>query len=513
MSQRDSWPETDPWRTYRSPSRATPERATDASTPGSSFDAGSPGGAATWFSSPHRRRRVRHRLVLTHDLLEALAVLNGACELGDVDLVREMLADQQPHSHPHPQAVGDMDELNEASLAELIVDARAMVEARESFGLDHPLFYAASAGQAEITRMLIEFVRSQALGGRARRAFADALGRALHSCCVEGHADVVAVLLDDGQASQDSLTWLATGDGPSAGLVGWSALATAARYGQAGVVSLLLARRLAFAADEDAGSEAIECSCCSDDGGGDDGESVDAALGNSCERTTHASAAEGRLAWPLVEAARFGHVAVVALLWQAGFGVYDSPPGAETPLFAAAAAGRSQVVSFLLGLDTFDLEHECGPRGRTPLMAACEAGSLRVVELLVRAGASVRHASSVDGKTARALATDANAHVVADYLEDCMGGRDVIAVGGGASGGGFGGGAAAQVAATAVAAATAAASTATTMTKALEGEALRVGGLLRVDVGTHTGRRVLWLGLIAAGLWLAYARGWLRRSR
>ncbi|XP_043242363.1 ankyrin repeat domain-containing protein 50-like [Amphibalanus amphitrite] len=169
-------------------------------------------------------------------------------------------------------------------------------------------------------------------------------------------------------------------------------LLSAARQGDAGLVALLLRRRVPADCADAAGQSPLTLAARH---GHADVVAALLSAGAAPDRPD----ADG---WtPLRSAAWAGHTATVQLLLSAGATV-DSVDGEQrTALRAAAWAGHDDIVSALLsaGADVNGTDRE----GRTALIAAAYMGHVEIVRRLLDAGADIDHADG-DGRTALAVA-------------------------------------------------------------------------------------------------------------
>jgi len=120
---------------------------------------------------------------------------------------------------------------------------------------------------------------------------------------------------------------------------------------------------------------------------------------------------------PLHLAAFFGHAELAGALLdrRAQIEARSTNPMKNTPLHAAVAGGRLEVVKLLLnhGADV----NACQEGGWTPLQAAAQNGNREIVEVLLAQGADV-HARASNNQSALDLALSRGHQEVAALLEE-----------------------------------------------------------------------------------------------
>ena len=117
----------------------------------------------------------------------------------------------------------------------------------------------------------------------------------------------------------------------------------------------------------------------------------------------------------MLTASEAGHVDVVAALVAAGASVETRDSYGRTPLYAAAVAGRLEVVTFLTnkaGADVGALDNE----RRTPFWACCAVRNMLVARVLFETGQCDINAVSTAGESALAFAEAHGHHEVAAFL-------------------------------------------------------------------------------------------------
>jgi len=121
--------------------------------------------------------------------------------------------------------------------------------------------------------------------------------------------------------------------------------------------------------------------------------------------------------FPVVSlAAVFGHLDVVRFLAEKGADInaVASNGSGYNALTGSVTSGHTELVKWLLETGA-DPNYRYGP-GYTPLLAAAANGRLEIVKLLLAHSADLR-ATSNDGKSALALATERNHSAVAEFLK------------------------------------------------------------------------------------------------
>jgi ankyrin repeat protein len=122
--------------------------------------------------------------------------------------------------------------------------------------------------------------------------------------------------------------------------------------------------------------------------------------------------------FPVVSlAAVFGHFDVARFLAEKGADISAVATNGTgyNALTGSVTSGHTEMVKWLLETGA-DPNYRYGP-GYTPLLAAAANGRLEIVKLLLAHGADLR-ATSNDGKSALALATEHNHPAVAEFLKE-----------------------------------------------------------------------------------------------
>lgn len=119
----------------------------------------------------------------------------------------------------------------------------------------------------------------------------------------------------------------------------------------------------------------------------------------------------------LALAAVFGHLDVVRYLAGRGAELNTSANNGTSysALTGAVASGHTEIVRWLLQ-NGANPNHRYGA-GYSPLLTAAANGHLEIVKLLLAHGADP-HATTNDGKSAAALATERNQPAAADFLKN-----------------------------------------------------------------------------------------------
>jgi ankyrin repeat protein len=116
-------------------------------------------------------------------------------------------------------------------------------------------------------------------------------------------------------------------------------------------------------------------------------------------------------------AAVFGHLDVARYLTENGADVNAPATNGSgyNALTGAVASGHTEIVKWLLD-NNANPNYRYG-QGYSPLLTAAANGHLEIVKLLLAHGADL-HATTDDGKSAHALATERNHTPVADFLKN-----------------------------------------------------------------------------------------------
>ncbi len=169
------------------------------------------------------------------------------------------------------------------------------------------------------------------------------------------------------------------------------------------------------------------------------GEIRDLLIARGAQLDIHDAAAAGRLArvkelvgpnpalakafspdgFPVVAlAAVFGHLDVTRYLAENGADVNTTATNGTgyNALTGSVTSGHTEIVNWLLEKGA-DPNYRYGP-GYTPLLAAAANGRLDILKLLLSHGAD-HDATSNDGKSALAIATERNHSALVEYLKNC----------------------------------------------------------------------------------------------
>ncbi|CAE7646026.1 ANK1 [Symbiodinium sp. CCMP2592] len=238
-----------------------------------------------------------------------------------------------------------------------------------------PLMIAASSGQLEVARMLVNC-------GAAATGHCELDGRtALHGAARRGHADVAKLLVQAG-ASVDIGDWQEC-----------TALMLASQEGHGDVLKVLLCAGASVSLSNKSGDSAL--SACVKSGHEACLETMlrAGAPVNAANKSTGNSA--------LAEASRVGSEAMVRKLLQYQANVNFGNLRKETPLMLAAAAGHEQVVRMLLVSGANTAAEDVN--GHTPIMHAA-VSNVAVVQALLDFGGNPSVVSQVDCNTPSTLA-------------------------------------------------------------------------------------------------------------
>ncbi|CAE7236917.1 ANK1 [Symbiodinium sp. KB8] len=238
-----------------------------------------------------------------------------------------------------------------------------------------PLMIAASSGQLEVARMLVNC-------GAAATGHCELDGRtALHGAARRGHSDVAKLLVQAG-ASVDIGDWQEC-----------TALMLAAQEGHGDVLKVLLCAGASVSLSNKSGDSAL--SACVKSGHEACLETMlrAGAPVNAANKSTGNSA--------LAEASRVGSEAMVRKLLQYQANVNFANLRKETPLMLAAAAGHEQVVRMLLVSGANTAAEDVN--GHTPIMHAA-VSNVAVVQALLDFGGNPSVVSQVDCNTPSTVA-------------------------------------------------------------------------------------------------------------
>ena len=218
--------------------------------------------------------------------------------------------------------------LNHADVVQVLIDAGANIDNKDSFGYT-PLLLACMRGFHDTVMMLVQ--------AGAELSVADTDG---DTCLILatrwGHTETVRYLVDVGQVDVDQV-----------GLSGSTALHKAARYNHIDVVQVLI----------DAGAD--------------------------IERKD----SEGRT--PLLLACMSGYLDIVKMLVQAGAELRLTDCHGDTCLIVASRGGFTETVRYLVGLGQVDVDQVGGLYATTVLNEAVKLNHADVVQVLIDAGADI----------------------------------------------------------------------------------------------------------------------------
>ena len=189
---------------------------------------------------------------------------------------------------------------------------------------------------------------------------------ALNAAAINGHLDVVELLLDNGA----NFTRVVRGDAP--------ALTAAARHGHTDIVRLLLERGADAEQPVRGDGSAIIM------GAATGNQDLVALLLQSGADANSRVRGDGT---PLISAARRGHIDIVRMLLDNGADPNLDSPGDESPMHHAAKNGDLAIVTLLVdaGADPNKANRGDG----SPLMLAIQSGNQELVDYLIQSGAGV----------------------------------------------------------------------------------------------------------------------------
>ena len=223
-----------------------------------------------------------------------------------------------------------------------------------------PLLSAASAGQLESVRRLLRFGARKSM-----TTVADQVGSPLHQAALEGHKNVIALLLNEGCPidikDSDGLT----------------ALNYAANFGQVDVIEMLVNRGLDVNTLDNQGNTPLHRAA-----GTGQVESVHTLLRLGGRQSLLVVSDDSGTA--LQQAAAGGHKDIVKLLLSEGCPIAIGDSDGLSALHTAAKFGQVGIIEMLVerGLDV----NIVSSMGKTPLHSAAAEGHLESVHALLRLG-------------------------------------------------------------------------------------------------------------------------------
>ncbi|XP_067660904.1 ankyrin repeat domain-containing protein 50-like [Haliotis asinina] len=222
-----------------------------------------------------------------------------------------------------------------------------------------PVMVAAKYGHKEVVKLLVNH--------GANLLQSDKRGdNILHLVCFAGHSDIVKYILSLNSVNINSRGWK-----------GRTPVMVAAERGHKEVVELLVNHGVNLSLCKRSGSNILHLACCV---GHFDVVKYVLSL-NSVDINSRGW--KGRT--PVMVGAKHGHKEVVKLLVNHGANVLLSDKRGDNILHLVCFAGHSDVVKYILSLNSVDIDSR-GWKGRTPVMIAAEQGHKEVVELLVNHG-------------------------------------------------------------------------------------------------------------------------------
>ncbi|XP_067661560.1 ankyrin repeat domain-containing protein 50-like [Haliotis asinina] len=219
-----------------------------------------------------------------------------------------------------------------------------------------PVMLAADHGHKEVIELLINH--------RADLSAIDKVGNnILHIACESGHVDVVQYLLSLKLLDINSRVWN-----------NWTPVMSATEEGHKEVIELLINHRADLSIIDKGGNNILHIAC---ESGHID--VVQYFLSLNCLDIN----SRGWRKWtPVMLAAYHGHNEVIKLLINHTADLSISGKGGDNILHIACQSGHTDVVQYLLSLNSLDINSR-GWKKRTPVMLAAKGGHKEVIELLI----------------------------------------------------------------------------------------------------------------------------------
>ncbi|XP_059471305.1 ankyrin repeat domain-containing protein 17 isoform X2 [Neocloeon triangulifer] len=313
-----------------------------------------------------------------------------ACSDGDVGTVRKLLSEGRSVHETTEDGESLLSLACSAGyfeLAQVLLAMSAGVEDRGIKGDCTPLMEAASAGHADIVRLLIENgadVNAQSSTGNTPLMYA----------CAGGHLEVVEILLAAGANVEDHNE------------NGHTPLMEAASAGYVNVAKVLLENGAGINTHSNEFKESALTLACYK--GHLEMVRFLLAAGADQEHKTD------EMHTALMEASMDGHVEVARLLLDSGAQVNMPTDSFESPLTLAACGGHVDLALLLIERGA-NIE-EVNDEGYTPLMEAAREGHEEMVALLLSQGANINAQTEETQETALTLACCGGFLEVAEFL-------------------------------------------------------------------------------------------------